>query len=101
MQSGKKLCDLYWHFQGAYLADVETHHSTVEQLADRKTDLESIESKLKAANTDLNKVKSDLEVATKQIVGHALIVANKDIELQKLREEIKESRHRELDAVAE
>ena len=42
-----------------------------------------------------------MEVATKQIVGHALIVANKDIELQKLREEIKESRHRELDAVAE
>lgn len=99
-QPYKELFDLYWHFSGTYLAEVEAHHSTTEQLAERKAELVSTESKLKAVNTDLDKVKSDLDVANKKIDGHALTLANKDTELQKFREELKEARDRELDAVA-
>ena len=42
-----------------------------------------------------------MEVANKQIEGHSLRVSNKDIEILKLREEIKEPKDWELDAVAE
>lgn len=42
-----------------------------------------------------------MEAANKQIEGHSLIVSNKDIEIPKLREELKESKDRDLDTVAE
>lgn len=73
---------------------MDAHQLTAEQLADRKTDLESAGSKLKTAETDLGTVKADLEAVNKHNEGHSLIVSDEDIEITKLREQLKESTDR-------
>lgn len=80
---------------------MQAHRTTAEQLANKKADLLWAKSKLKVTNTDLEKAKSNFDVTTKNIDGHTLTLANKDTELLKLREELKDARDRELDDVAE
>lgn len=65
-QSGKELCDLYRHFQGAYHSELEAYQLTANQLADKKSELEASEAKLVKAKSDLTQSKADLEAANKK-----------------------------------
>lgn len=81
-KSGKELCNLYRHFQGAHLAEVEVHQLAAEQLTNRKADLESTESKLKKAEADMNKVKADLHSRIKRSKGTPLTCPTRMLRLQ-------------------
>ena len=80
---------------------MKAHQFTAEQLADRKLDLVTAEVKLTKVEADMTQVKTDLHAANKMIEGHSLVVTNKDIKINKLREQLEESTGRERNAVAE
>lgn len=79
---------------------MEAHYVTADELDGKKSDLTSAQSKHDKANADLNKAKKDLDLPNKRNDGHALTLTNKDMELLKVREELKVARGREAEAIA-